>query len=778
MIKKINKIKNLGLVFSDYSWNYNLSDYQLPEFKRFNLIYGWTGSGKTTLSKLFYVIEDGDIKNIPNLEYEIEDEGNNKYRQGESFNKKIRVFNQNYIENNLKIQEGKAKAITLILGDVNKETVEQIEIDKSELEIKNSELKKANEQLEQKKKEKNKTFTEIAKTIYVAIMGGAIRTYRKDNAEIDFLTLKNKETLSDEDLEKFSIVVKQNSKPVIDKLKQIEVETDGGENKNLTEIIGELISEAENLLEQTVESQIIERIKNNQDISAWIESGITIHEDHKSVNCEFCDQVLPKERLAELSKHFNEADKKLKQGIDNLVTKFLNVDSLVKNTEYPDKAKFYDELQEEYERDCKKFDLEKTNLLDQTKDVIELIKSKKLKTTELMECDKKIIPDQFINSLDAIINFITKHNKKTSDFESEKNNTINKLKKHFLSTIFDEVKNIEKEIKNQEIVIRELKNGNPKKPDNIGIDGLKKRITDNQAKISSTHKACEDINKGLSTFLGRDELVFEPHKTRVIDEKGNGQEIEDGYIIKRHGKVAYNLSEGEKTAVAFVYFTIYLKDQNFDLKEGIVVIDDPVSSLDSNSLFQAFAFLKNAVKDAQQIFIFTHNFEFLKLLLNWCRNVKHSSSSYYMIKNCYKDGMRCAYLDKMDKELCEYESEYHYLFKILKEFKSNETIAQAYPIPNIARKVLDTFLLFRVPCGGGMYAKLEKIKDTTLFDENKLTAIYKFVNDQSHITGSGFNPALVPETQKNVKYLLEMIEHVFPEHYQILQEAISPEVTS
>ena len=111
-------------------------------------------------------------------------------------------------------------------------------------------------------------------------------------------------------------------------------------------------------------------------------------------------------------------------------------------------------------------------------------------------------------------------------------------------------------------------------------------------------------------------------------------------------------------------------------------------------------------------------------------------------------------------------------------FKSDETIAQAYPIPNIARKVLDTFLLFRVPCGGGMYTKLEKIKDTTSFDENKLTAIYKFVNDQSHITGSGFNPALVPETQKNVKYLLEMIEQVFPEHYQILQEAISPEVTS
>ena len=148
-----------------------------------------------------------------------------------------------------------------------------------------------------------------------------------------------------------------------------------------------------------------------------------------------------------------------------------------------------------------------------------------------------------------------------------------------------------------------------------------------------------------------------------------------------------------------------------------------------------------------------------------------------MIKNCYKDNCRCAFLDKMDKELCDYESEYHYLFKILNEFQSDGTIAQAYPIPNIARKVLDTFLLFRVPCGGSNYSKLKKIGETTKFDNNKITAIYKFTNDQSHITGSGFNPALVPETQKNVEYLLEMIKAVFPEHYKILQESIGCRIT-
>jgi wobble nucleotide-excising tRNase len=143
-----------------------------------------------------------------------------------------------------------------------------------------------------------------------------------------------------------------------------------------------------------------------------------------------------------------------------------------------------------------------------------------------------------------------------------------------------------------------------------------------------------------------------------------------------------------------------------------------------------------------------------------------------MIKNRYDDNHRCAYIDIMDKELREYESEYHYLYKLLKLFESDGTIAQSYPIPNIARKVLETFLMFRVPNSDSIYDKLETIRTTTTFDPVKLTAIYKFTNDQSHITGSGFDPALVPETQKNVQYILNMVAEIFPEHAKILEDSI------
>jgi wobble nucleotide-excising tRNase len=374
---------------------------------------------------------------------------------------------------------------------------------------------------------------------------------------------------------------------------------------------------------------------------------------------------------------------------------------------------------------------------------------------------------KFTNNFVVVNTFIHAHNKKTADFDTSKKEATQKIKDHYLSTIYDDVKTLEKEIEDHKTKINILTNGDPADTKDIGILKLKQSIADNKAKISSTHKACSDITESLNTFLGRQELVFEPHKVKTRDANGQQIEVDDGYIIKRNDKVVTHLSEGEKTAIAFVYFITHLNDPAFNKSKDIVVIDDPISSLDSNSIFQAFSFLKNSVKDTHQVFILTHNYDFLRLVLNWLthRAVK-KDACFYMIKNKDVSDERVAFLDELDKDLQDFESEYNYLFNLIYKFQSDGTIASVYHMPNIARKVLDTFLMFRVPNNDNTYDKLELLK--SLFDEAKITAIYKFTNDQSHITGKGFDPSLIPETQKVVKYLLEFIDATFPEHYKVL----------
>jgi wobble nucleotide-excising tRNase len=56
MITKINKIKDFG-VFKNFK-----NSGTIPEFKKFNLIYGWNYSGKTMLSRVFRCLEKGEIR--------------------------------------------------------------------------------------------------------------------------------------------------------------------------------------------------------------------------------------------------------------------------------------------------------------------------------------------------------------------------------------------------------------------------------------------------------------------------------------------------------------------------------------------------------------------------------------------------------------------------------------------------------------------------------------------------------------------------------------------
>ena len=187
----------------------------------------------------------------------------------------------------------------------------------------------------------------------------------------------------------------------------------------------------------------------------------------------------------------------------------------------------------------------------------------------------------------------------------------------------------------------------------------------------------QTINKKLKSFLGRKELIFEATDTE-----------NEGYYIKRasNGKFAKSLSEGEKTAVALIYFLSKLSEENFDLNNGIVVIDDPISSLDFNSVFQAFGFIKAEAAKAEQVFILTHNFDFFKKhIKHWFKRDCKEKVDFFMIKNFFaKKNKRTAKISPLDDLLKDYDLEYQYLFSPLYRLKTDEgnTFKETYPFPN------------------------------------------------------------------------------------------------
>ncbi len=508
------------------------------------------------------------------------------------------------------------------------------------------------------------------------------------------------------------------------------------------------------LLARTAQAGALRRLVEEPAIAVWVEQGVAIHRNHGSAHCEFCDQPLPPARMAALAEHFGVEDQRLKTDILVALEVVHALGEGLGMLELPARTALYAELRDDYEAAYQVITQRRDEVVGQLDTVAAFLEDKLLNRSTASSATILIDPSLLVAAIATLAALVERHNRKSAEFDAAKADARAQIQRHYLSTINAQVRDLDQQIEVQRAIVSKLTDGAPDLPDPRSLAAIKVSYETKQVRVSSEHAGGAQMTERLRDFLGRTDLRFESSN--------------EGYRVLRRGKAAKRLSEGEKTAIAFLYFIVQLGDQDFDLAEGIVVIDDPISSMDAASIYQAFAFLKNAVKDAKQIFLLTHNFDFLKLLLNWLKSVPRSVGvkSYYMIVCSETETRREACLRPLDKLLLDHPSEYNFLFKLLHSFKSDGTILAAYHIPNVARKVLETFLEFHRPFESSVYAKLE----STTFDPYKKTAIYKFSNDLSHPTGKGFDPALVAETQKNVTFLLEMIKTLEPLHYEGLEK--------
>ena len=264
MILKIRKIRNLGL-FRNYHW-----DAELPAFCRYNLIYGWNGSGKTTFSRLFAALNEGKLDKYPHLEYEIETEGGT-VKNGASFGEQIRVFNKDYVQANVERLGGPNPIF--ILGDENKKLAEEVDKDEKEVANRTDALKAAQDELASLEMRRGNIFTDIARTISQNVSGELTRNYRKPNAEEDFSVITAKTLLLENEITLYKGTISQRQKPVLDYLpqfNQVQIELDV------------IINDAGTLLNSEVSSVVIEELAKYADISQWVEQGLVLHEEHKS----------------------------------------------------------------------------------------------------------------------------------------------------------------------------------------------------------------------------------------------------------------------------------------------------------------------------------------------------------------------------------------------------------------------------------------------------------------------------------------------------------------
>lgn len=755
-IKKIINIKNLG-VFDNYK-----SDKFLEDFKRYNLIYGWNASGKTTLSKLFQSLVSGENEEFKELKYKIEVDNKDTYTEQKPFseiNQKIKVFNKDYISENIHIEESEAKKL-IFLDTENKQISDKIKDDKSKLTANEKELANKKEAKQKAQTSLDKEFTDIARTIAVTKSGMEIRNYKKPQAEKQFQKLfadsppKKEDQLTEKAVEEALSSCKNNEPK-----KSIELLC----SASISKACIEFLNKSKELCSQKITLKIIDRLKKNPEISVWVENGLTLYKKYKSETCEFCNQNILKDRINSLEGYFNTEDQNLKKSIDIVLKESDKIKNYIGDIELVDTDRFYEELRDNYEIDKNNLEEEKKHLLNQIDKIKKILMSKKEKTNEVVDLDLDLNTDSFIAKVESVKVHIVKHNEKTKNLDKTLEESQNKIEKHYLASIFLPVEEGKKTIKQLSKDIDELAKG---------IKKLKAQLKEDISSKSSAHKLCGDINSKLSSFLGRNEILFEVSQ----DNRS--------YLIKRNGKPAKNLSEGEKTAIALVYFLVSLKEEGIELSKLIVFIDDPISSLDSNSMFQASAFIEEELNKVEQLFISTHNMHFFKKMQSWLKKRENHKTGinkkveFFMIKNIIEgdveNNQRSAKIENLDPLIKKNDSEYQYLFCTLQRTSTEERkgFVEYYPMANMARKFLETFLSFKIPSKHQFSDQLKELFNRASNKElSKKIKIEHFLNEGSHYFpngNEGFDFERFLECKEILKDILQMIEDFDSNHYNEL----------
>ena len=562
--------------------------------------------------------------------------------------------------------------------------------------------------------------------------------------------------LSDEDTK-----VKILNNNMFDSLKSKIQETPKGRITKVASVeagLENLFSETKSLLKITVVSKTLDELKGSHRLSEWIRQGLDIHKKNDIYQkiCAFCKGSLNEKRLKDIENHFNDNYNQFESAIKNLLSKITitidNLDSL-NNKGFPHEKEFYGDIEKSYviQRDLLKESIRDT--VHWLKSLKKDLESKKGKLFESVNITTQEPTDISISVAD-INSIIDEHNKQTEKFTERIENDRYELEEHFVADTLKGYKSKKDSISASSIEIERMK----KEKDKINKEKL-----DIEKSIENTTQAAEELNKDLASFLGRDEIKF-------TSEGG-------GYAITRNDCPAKDLSEGERTALAFLHFLKSLSGKGFDLENGIVVIDDPISSLDSNAIYSAFSFMKNKTEAAGQLFIMTHNFSFFKEVRRWFEEGKKEDKkdfSLYMLKYEFAEKERVAKISKLDHLLRKFSSEYHFLFSMVYKAQTEEELTQLYPMPNIARKLLEEFFYFKDPRSVGLHKKMKNVSLSNLdIDVDK---IIRFANTNSHANkiGDTEDLSVFQQLPSVMREIMKLLKEVDKDHFRNMKSIIQP----
>lgn len=332
--------------------------------------------------------------------------------------------------------------------------------------------------------------------------------------------------------------------------------------------------------------------------------------------------------------------------------------------------------------------------------------------------DVKSYTETLQGLIDTTNEAIRVNNEMVDNFSNEQSSLIKDVWYYLGGLALEEVKSVDKKIRGKESAIAQHKRDEAAARESYAR--VDREIKTKEGQVTSVQPTITRINNALKKF------GFTGFSIHVSPTDSNKYQIqrEDGTWVEN------SLSEGEITFITFLYYMQLVKGSNTqsNIKSPrVLVIDDPISSLDSNVLFVVSTMLKQLLKDVRepivgkesdikQVFILTHNVYFHKevTFINNRQRTRSDTNHWVLYKRGDISAVKSYGMDNPIK------GSYELLWKELRERqKEMDNIA----IQNVMRRIIENyFIVF-----GGLNGK-ELIGDNFTDDPEELAIATSFAS--------------------------------------------------
>lgn len=312
---------------------------------------------------------------------------------------------------------------------------------------------------------------------------------------------------------------------------------------------------------------------------------------------------------------------------------------------------------------------------------------------------------------------IKAHNDIVANFHTEKTNLIKAIWKFLIEEYKTEITQFNTNKNGLVAGITALKTQIDTKITEFNL--LDAEIKNLSKNVTSIQPTINEINRLLKSYGF---LNFEIVPTT---EEGFYQiQREDGTIAET------TLSEGEITFITFLYYLQLAKgsvSEDSVNDERILVIDDPISSLDSNVLFVVSTLIKEIIKEIKletgnikQLILLTHNVYFHKeVSFIDGRTKKCNKTNFWILRKSDKITTLQSFL--MENPI---QSSYELLWQELK----NESPISSLTIQNIMRRIIENYFKLL-----GKYGDDDLIQKFETKEEQEICrSLISWINDGSH----------------------------------------------